>query len=158
MAPKRIIYLDFDGVLNTDGHLNTLAQQGMTREMLKEQPERALLPELVQKFNFFADKGVDFILHTGWCRMFLYAKCLEVLRHHGFKGDILGETPKKFSSTKCMEIRSSLRDEKPDFYAIVDDDVWIDPPGYFKGHLVFTDPDLGVTDENIASLAKILSL
>ena len=96
--PKRLLFLDIDGVLNSFawereyhakfGHIPS----EWTNEMIAEVQ---LDPKAVQRLNCFCrSAGCQVVISSMWRTHFDLATISKLLRGHGFKGRIISQTPK----------------------------------------------------------------
>lgn len=117
--PPRIIFLDFDGVLNNWDWL------GKQQEHLAE-PIKHFDPECVTRLNAICERTkAKVILSTSWRLMFPHETLIWLLEHVGARVDVIGQTPRpRFSDNRWDEIFHWLTDTKYDGrYAVLDDDV-----------------------------------
>lgn len=138
---KRIIFLDFDGVLNSllfceklsaettsSAWQERLAASGgstATREMID--------PAAVARLNrLIAETGAEVVVSSSWRKIFDIQTLQEVLNKKGFKGYIIDVTPDLSCEPiytpnqrreRGYEIARWLRDNAPDAeYVVFDDD------------------------------------
>lgn len=145
---KKILFLDIDGVLNSDSWFKKCRE--------KEASWDPLDPELVRKLNTL---DCEVVISSSWgCDS---GKTWEKLRKKGFNLKIIGYTELHEIGSDWIvrgnSIKKWLYDNCKDIdyqYAILDDDG--DMLLEQKDHFVQTDPLVGVTDENIELLKNIL--
>lgn len=95
----RVIFLDFDGVLNTsstwkDRPEGWVGPWDNTVEIPLNLLEIRLDPTMVERLNaLLACAGAGVVLSTSWRRWPDRAHVLDRLRAAGFRGDVVGETP-----------------------------------------------------------------
>lgn len=152
-APPSILFLDFDGVLNTTPYL-----LGFGVGFLKRSEELSL--EHVARLNqVLAQTSARVVVTSTWRIGSTVDELQALLDSRGFVGEVLGMTPDLFHENaqrkRGEEISRWLEDhEDVSLYAVVDDD-----PGAGVGHedrFVLTSDSLGLTDREAARLAALL--
>lgn len=145
---KKILFLDIDGVLNSDNWFERCHKEGT--------PWDPIDSELVQKLNTL---DCVVVISSSWG--YDGGRTWEKLRKKGFNHKIIGYTEPHESGSDWIvrgnSIKKWLHDNCKDIdyqYAILDDDG--DMLLEQKDHFVQTDPLVGVTDENIELLKNIL--
>lgn len=146
------MFLDIDGVLN---HESTKA-----RINLPKYPWTCGLdPELLNKYlNWIDDKPIAVVLSSMWR---YHDDLLEYLRDHGIDFHDITERGGGFgflhSTVRGEEVASYLK-AHPEIthYAIIDDIRWFLPEQ--EPFIVFTDPEVGVQEADLAKLDEILEL
>jgi hypothetical protein len=119
---KKILFLDIDGVLNTESFLNK-NWQGRAVKDYSIYIQSELVSELNRIFESVPDLKV--VIHSHWGLAVKESKILKALMDKGFlyKSRYLGLTPKKMSSSKFHEIGWWLDDEPESLeYLILDDE------------------------------------
>lgn len=150
----RVIFLDFDGVLNgrdTEESMSTVVD-GLF-------PNRGL----VARLNRIIERtGAHVVLATSWRYHAGIAKCLEALQAVGFVGEVIGETPdfrsqgpyadRRTYTPRSDEIRAWLAKHPVDAFVVLDDhgDAEVD------GCTVRTDVRVGLTDQDVERAVRIL--
>ncbi len=162
-VPDKLLFLDFDGVLNTDSFRHTLAGGRKLREfcdMLVAEPHLGLDPEKVRLLNPLA-RQVSFVLASHWFPMVGESACEEALWKTGFEGRLLGVTPRKMSSDKGFEISMYLEEcgidratAATDRFVILDDDVAYG----LEKFQVRTDSKVGLTAGLVDEVGRRLGL
>lgn len=161
----KIIFLDIDGVLNSDSW-NEEHQKEISDGTLIDVEKIKLLAQLIFR------TGADIILHSGWRFWFGSAgeplcpeagKLLSLLSGEGLR--IAGMTPnltteeirrtRKFSLVKADEILMWLKSHQEVSGWVVLDDLALNNESVEK-HQVKPDPKTGLTPEDIAEAEKIL--
>lgn len=142
---RPIVYLDIDGVLNTDEYIDTLPDTiPMTRQWWVEMID----PKRIEILNVLAEHCY-FVLSTSWRMHWSDSEMQDILNERGFKGIIVGRTPKKISSTRQEEISMDLKNRNPINYVVLDDLTL-----NFPEHFVQTN---GITEGDVAKAMEIIS-
>ena len=161
----RVIFLDIDGVLNSS-YWNAGHQKEISAGMLIDLEKIRLLGKLVRNTK------AEIILHSGWKFWFdpdLKPLCKEAaylqrqMQREGLM--IAGTTPdhsteeirisKKFSLVKAGEILAWLDEHKEVDRWIVLDDLDLHDPR-IEIHQLRTDPDTGLTEEDVQRAEAVL--
>jgi hypothetical protein len=160
----RILFTDFDGVLNSADSWKVSQEDYDLRSQDTEETPLSILrltidPSHVAILNdVLAQTGAQVVLSTSWRnwpdREFVLGK----LRAAGFTGDIVGETPGYLGPGihRGDEIQAWLDEhaDEVESYAIVDDS---DDMGALTPHLVLTDSFKGLTVEHVPRLFALLT-
>lgn len=169
MASRRLVFLDIDGVLNS----NESRLAG--RRIDFEGRSISIDPLAVGRLNRLALPGVDFVLSSTWRHMGL-GTVQSLLATAGFVGRLIDATPLRVpglgdpysihadhragrgvSTTRGQEIAAWLDANFgwTDAIAILDDDTDMDPVAEW---LVLTDFSVGLQDEHVDAAAVMLGL
>lgn len=170
----KIIFLDFDGVLNSNKLLDTAdlhrpetydEQELMDELNLASHGHNARLairhidPTMVSYLNTIIEAtGANVVLSTAWRKIFSRAEITGILKFHGFKGTIIDITPITFSyRPRNLEIYSWFRSniEEVNSFVILDD-LLIAGENY-PSNFINTDPDIGLTREEAEKAIAILN-
>lgn len=139
----KVIFLDFDGVLNHDG---PDPDNRMRRSHSENNPSLALFAEKVALVErIYQQTGASIVLSTAWRLVFSQPIIKGWLAEKGLTAPVVGITPAKFSSYRANEIRWYLRDN-PDVsrYVILDD---MDLRNGRFDLFIWCDPMEGLTEE-----------
>lgn len=161
-----IIFLDIDGVLNSD-EWNEEHKEDIHEGILVDEEKVRLLGELAKKYN------AKIVLHSGW--RFWFDNEIKPLRKEAeillklmeregisiddFTPDLTNEEirrTKKFSLVKADEIQKWLSAHAEIEKWVVFDDLELNNPEIAK-HQIKTDSTIGLTPENIKQAEKVLS-
>lgn len=162
---NHMIFLDIDGVLNSNAW-NESHQSEISNGTLIDSEKVTLLSELVKRTS------AGIILHSGWKHWFTgklepLRKEAEILRAMLEREGVLiaGITPdhsteeirktKKFSMVKAGEIIAYLEQHPDVTHWIVIDDLDLHH-AEIERHQVKTDPDVGLTAEDVRRAEKML--
>ena len=161
MMPKKIIFLDFDGVLNTEHYQNLLCYKG---EPCQDEYGALFDPEAVEQLERIVEAtNADIVVSSSW--KILGLKAMQAMwEARRMSGKVIDITPKAASDNwlltadlddmdpatwqgKGMEIASWLADHasKDTRYVIIDDEhVILDSQ---QQHFILTNPHDGITEE-----------
>jgi Swiss Army Knife RNA repair-like protein len=147
MNNNRLIFLDFDGVIN---------RVGMTGYLIGADRD-ALEPRLVRRVGALANTvDASVVLSTAWRNVHSVEHLTRLLAARGFPADrIIGVTP--HSDVRGREIAAYLDAHRGARFVVLDDN----DRGHFnmdavRRWLVKTNPAMGVTTANIARAATLL--
>lgn len=160
---RRIVFLDFDGVLNNSEWLFSSPP---------EPPQAALNPAAVALVNKICRDGqASVVLSTAWRMHYPQVELEGFLRSLGFTGAVVGRTPSlnvvsatnkaRYAKYKTyvqrgfeVEAWLSRRDDIESF-VILDD---LDEFEQFTGRHILTDMDEGLVDRHVAVALDILNM
>lgn len=156
---NKILFLDFDGVINCDAFRLSASNSKNVITSLKEWiPTEFMDPVRIARINrILAATGAKVVLSTMWRKQYTIDTLKGFLKERGFEGEVIDITPVKLSYVpRGKEIQMWMREqrEKPIHFAIIDDD---EEAGIgFDRRFVHT-PD-GVEDEHVEKAIEILGL
>lgn len=154
MDTKRILFLDFDGVLNSDEYEATFIRRLLIADPDSLDPKCvALIQSLLNVFpNLFI------VVSSTWRNHYSLEELKVILQNKGLKtvNRLLGVTPYLPNSPRSEEIKAWL-DSHPEIiqYAIVDDEPNSLQP--LKDRLVTTNPESGLKHQDINELVLKLA-
>ena len=177
----KIIFLDFDGVINSWPHLEAMEKGGeppqddLEREFYALPREEGDDPDfLLWKYRMFSRQlvglvgqiinrtGAKIVVSSSWRRHYDLQGLRNYLRCHGLKdSDVIDITPTDLHRNKeldhiprGLEIRTWL-DAHPEVtsFVVLDDDNDMEE---VWDHFIQTDSDLGITQENVDQAVRIL--
>lgn len=160
MSP--IIFLDIDGVLNSDAFLREAATKDGGRIVLASgyysetsdwDPRTHIDPARVARLNqILARTGAKVVVSSSWRTDFSLNELSGFLGHHGFVGELVDVTPQLFNRERFVEIKRWLSNQaNPPRFVILDDDR---DAGYgFEQFVHVTD---GLEDEHVERAVAIL--
>lgn len=153
MIDQPILFLDFDGVLNSTSHLLSAAKvPGGYVDTDEGQVDPAAVAQLSR---VVAATGCEVVVTSTWRLLHDTTYLWNLLRGHGYTGGpFLGATPDLYGMTRAQEIDHwRWENGRPKVYAIVDDDLDADDK---TGRFVKTDFDDGLTAEKADELIGVL--
>jgi hypothetical protein len=136
----KIVFLDFDGVLNNWYHIEANPRHTRFAHVMPEKV--ALVKRLVTATNS------KIVISSAWRNLYSLEELLEVLDFHGYPdAPIIDKTPCAESGIRGREIQVWL-DNNPDAesFVILDDD---NDMAHLAHRLVHTSMDFGITDEDV---------
>ena len=152
-----IVFLDFDGVLNSEDWSATAADapEGEGYWGPSSLDERA-----VRRLNGLVAPGVHFVVSSTWRQVHDREALESLLKSKGFSGTILDVTPRMhrtpdgFLPVRGHEIQAWLDTHAVRAFVTLDDD---SDMAHLLPHLVQTDPKLGLRDEDVARAREMLT-
>lgn len=164
---RRIIFLDIDGVLNTGWWYTQM--DGNTP---KDKYGYAFDPKSVANLKKIVDEtGADIVISSSWKSLGL-SELEDMWQNRGLPGKLIGITPNSVSdemllnadldhmelfSIRGMEIKEWLdkHGKNVSHYVIIDDmDNFLSSQ---KSHFVQTDPEVGITEEDVDKAVRLLN-
>lgn len=143
----KIIFLDFDGVLNSQEFFKRLREGKVkTNDKYKcdlDKSKVIMLNEIVKKTN------AKIVISSFWRYIYKFETLQKILKKHGFKYKIYDVTPFGAMTDRWKQIQEwidSCKENIEDFI-IIDDEK--DHIGYLKNKLVLTDFSTGLTQEHV---------
>jgi hypothetical protein len=89
----KIVFLDFDGVINSDRYFDRFVASGSLLVHLAHEAN-GIDPEAVERLNAIIDAtGAACVLSTSWRHGYPVDRLVEFLRSRGFCGEVIGRTP-----------------------------------------------------------------
>lgn len=155
----KILFLDFDGCLNNHEALFKYKEEPF--------PYSHLDPKLIGYLNQIIEQtGAKVVISSSWRFLYDFKKLEEILILRGFKGEVIGETPKLYPEDpdddkfqRRDEIKSWLEDNE-DFGGGIESFVIIEDYELMKGlekHLIKTKSSIGLTFSHVKKAVKILN-
>lgn len=156
---KRIIFLDFDGVINSAKFISDYINQFKAPTEKTYYIKEHIDPIAVARINKIIKlTGAEVVLSTAWRKAFKLEELTELLHSRGFVGKIIGETPITLSyRPRHQEIQQWLdeNDIKPEQIVIIDDMPTME---HLNHRFAKTSFDVGVTDEHIELVLKLFNV
>lgn len=159
---RRALFLDLDGVVNCNEHLNSLSYR---RDVLGEETgltsaglATMIEPAMVERINRIVDGlDVQIVLSSSWRVAYPLGLIRRAMKERGLVSDIRSTTPHMPGGDRAREIRAWLDQQYTaiDKFVILDDQ----PDAGFgmMRWFVQTDPEVGLTDEDAARAREILT-
>lgn len=150
----KVVFLDFDGVLNGDEFLDRdeVSKEG---EMWMQWWLDYIDPAAVGHLNAITDEtGAELIFSSNrrdWANL---EDIAEILRTGGVRGGLVGKTPYLKGGTRGAEIQQWLDDSSGvESFIILDD---VDDMGHLTDRLVKVDSATGLTDRDVRKAVEML--
>ena len=152
----KIVFLDIDGVLNSEAHLEVNPPDKTLRMSDDEWWAEMLDPSAIERLNYLLERTeAVVVVSSSWRWARDNEQLLRVLRSKGFTGKIVDSTPQKNEKNRGREIKNWLDsyDGVLESYAILDDDGDMEP---LRRRHVLTDPQVGLQDADVKKAIKLL--
>ena len=167
---KKIIFLDFDGVLNTEHYQGLLQYQG---KPWQDEYGAFFDPNAVKQLKRIIDAtGADIVIESSWKYLGLDAM-KELWKVRNLPGKIIDITPTSISDEyllnadlddldtsilhcKGMEIASWLSEQGEDIRCVIIDDEYVILDSQLP-HFILTNPYEGITEEQANKAISILN-
>jgi hypothetical protein len=178
----KIIFLDFDGVINSEKWMVSRRDKYTMDDIHNQYPFYEIDPEAVSRLNKIIEAtGAKVVVSSTWRLGRTVEQLTEILKFQGFEGEIIGMTdhfggagksgytiPRgceiehwldqkgfKRISWSIDRLRKKIEKSEVKNYIILDDDT--DMLLSQKEHFVNTSWQSGITDEDVEKSVKILS-
>lgn len=148
----KVIFLDFDGVLNSDELFNANPARGHRIGLWYEQ----LDPFAVARLNtIVALTGAEVVVSSSWRYVYNIEGLQSTLNDAGFVGTVVDVTPKRPDSHRGAEINDWLdaQSKRPEAFVLLDDDTKTEP---LCDHHVLTLMADGLQDRHVERAVRIL--
>lgn len=163
---RKVIFLDIDGVLNTKWWYTQ-----MDKNTPKDKYDYAFDPNAVANLKRIIDEtGADIVISSSW-KSFGFSELEDMWQERGLPGKLIGITPNSVSdemllnadldhielfSIRGTEIKEWLtkNGRHVSQYAIIDDMDNMLPEQ--QSHFVKTDPEMGISKDNVNQAIQIL--
>lgn len=150
----KVVFLDFDGVLNSNPFLESRVQRGVRYEGLStEWWVDQLDPDAVRLLNELLERtGAKVVVSSSW-RVGAGRDWLQmVLERRGFQGDVIGVTEYYGGYDRSYEIADYLNTHTVSEFVVLDDN----DDARVAGHFVLTDSEKGLTARDVETAVRIL--
>jgi hypothetical protein len=161
----KIVFLDIDGVLNSPNTNNgiicpCLVKMKNTLPGAQESFRRGIDVDKVLLLNQLLEspsQNIGFILSSNWRWCFDIPHMQQILMDRGFRGILLGKTGNLERESRGLEIEDFLNQHKDKIQNyVVLDDLNHEMNQEILNHLVQTDPNIGLTQNDINKAKNIL--
>jgi len=154
----KIVFLDFDGVLNSEKFFSKRMVEIKNGDY---DPLCQIDPEAVKRLSKIVDAtGAKIVVSSVWRYSHKLVELREILGHFGFKGQIIGATPRSHESRyRGEEIDAWLSENGSDRgdpvgrFVILDDDADMEP---YMDRLIQTSWKIGLQDAHVNRAIKML--
>lgn len=148
----KIVFLDFDGVLNSRTWMMNNQHRVATNHMwLHETVDELAVArvEIICKAT-----GAKVVVSSTWRRVHSLEKLRSILANHGFTGEVVGTTP-TLGSARGNEIAQWLNTNGPiEGFVIIDDD---SDMVHLSHKLVQTQFEFGLVDSDVPKAVEVLN-
>lgn len=144
---RKIIFLDIDGVLNSESFAKKKTRKNFDPECVKR------LNQIIQETN------ADIVISSSW--KLSPSSVYMAFKDEGVEGNIIGMTPNfifddwREDKTRGAEIEQWLMENPCDNYIILDDDELFKKEQ--KKHWIQTDYQIGLTDGDVEKAITLLN-
>ena len=151
---NKIIFLDFDGVLNTEHYQGLLQYQGKPRQ---DEYGAFFDPKAVKQLKRIIDAtDADIVVESSWKYLGLDAM-KELWEVRNLPGTIIDITPSLLGKNKGVEIASWLsKYAKQDIRYVIIDDEYVILDSQLP-HFILTNPYEGITEEQANRAISMLN-
>lgn len=151
---NKIIFLDFDGVLNTEHYQDLLQYQG---KPWQDEYGAFFDPKAVKQLKRIIDAtDADIVVESSWKYLGLDAM-KELWRVRNLPGTIIDITPSLLGKNKGVEIASWLsKYAKQDIRYVIIDDEYVILDSQLP-HFILTNPYEGITEEQANRAISMLN-
>lgn len=144
----KVIFLDIDGVLNSDPFLKDQHDIGSFEDVDHIDPSRInILNKLIH------ETGASIVISSAWRLQFKFDNLALFLNKLGINGAIIDRTI-DFKNIRDLEISKWIADNKPSNIVILED---CHDMNDLLPFTVMTDPDVGLSEEDVISAIAILN-
>lgn len=155
----KILFLDFDGVLNHEEFYS----KRLELPSIEEYPYSEIDPKCITKLNYIIkETDAKVVISSTWRHGRTIAELQEILNYFGFIGEIIDITPNLTheSSVRGNEIWEWIKLNVDNYfrfteYVILDDDC--DMLYYQKDNFIHVDKWVGITGNNVRKAIAILN-
>lgn len=148
----KVLFLDFDGVLNSHQWMQANADKFPMNHMWHHTHLDELAVGRLEKI--VQATGAKVVISSTWRLLNSLPRLCDILQNHGFTGEVIGITP-RLGGPRGNEIASWLNDHGPiENFVIIDDD---GDMVHLKHKLVQTSWDLGLQDEHVDAAIEQLN-
>jgi len=161
MSNMEIIFLDIDGVLNSNAWFNSEEYNIKAKNM--SFPDTHLDKKCIFNLNYLCNlSGADILISSTWRE---FDDCIPALRRNGVTANIIGTTPclrrnlengLYIAKTRGEEIQAWLDNNGYESYVIIDD--CSDMLRSQQKNFVQTNGKVGLTKTNVLQALKILNI
>jgi len=150
---NNILFLDFDGVLNSTTWVQNNVANGIKFDIQKDL-DKAAISNLNKIIEATSTKVV---ISSTWRLFFEVNELFDILKNHGFIGEVISRTPlARFSyRPRGFEIQEWMDENSvlPEKIVIIDDDTDMQ---HLKRRLVKINPTFGLTEKDVKKAIKLL--
>lgn len=160
----KVIFLDFDGVLNNNEVLDDAYQlamhlraSGEPNDYIRVAHDYAMVDRvLVGRVQEICEcTGAVVVISSTWRILNTLVELREILATKGLKAEVIGVTPRKMSGYRGEEIGIWLNEHpEVEFFVILDDGSDMDP---HSDRLVQTDCEEGIQDRHVSRAVELLN-
>lgn len=152
----KIIFLDFDGVMDTEYYDHVLSETG---KPISDIYGLLFDPECVENLKHIIDNtGADIVVSSTWKDDMSYKEILDMWKYRGLPGYVAGVTPQTENHIRGDEIEAWLKRCPTECNYVIIDDL---DASYFKEHqlpsLLIVNPYNGLDEEITERAIQLLN-
>lgn len=156
----KVIFLDFDGVLNSALYARTEEYQkhagGASWHSVDSLKwwSYGLDSVAVERLNSLVERtGAKVVISSSWRLGATQEWLVQILTSRGFTGEVVGVTPAYGGDEpRHKEIEGWIETHRPEGYVVIDDDA----DAEIAGRFVYTSSHCGLTDDDVDEAVRIL--
>lgn len=153
----KIIFLDFDGVMDTEYYDHILSEAG---KPISDEYGLLFDPECVKNLKYIIDNtDADIVVSSTWKDDMSYKEILDMWKYRGLPGFVTDVTPTTAQHNRGDEIDAWLKECREDCqYAIIDD---LDGSNFNPNqieHLFVVNPYCGLDEDTAKRIVNHLSV
>lgn len=151
----KVIFLDFDGVLNSQQHIQDVWKHPRGSEGFDDDGAMLSAPLVRRVQKICTATGAAVVLSTSWRIADKFEQLVDWLRERDLSAPVIGKTPRSCAGYRGEEIRQWLNDNPGvDAFVILDDGSDMEP---FADRLIQTDFEVGIEDRHVDRAIAMLS-
>jgi len=153
----KIVFLDFDGVINSSIFFNKRKLDESLRMSSPEWWAEMIDPEPVALLNQILDQtGAKVVISSTWRFANTWEELQEILEVRGFTGEVIGATKKMDAEDRWVKIQMWLDEssEPVESFVILDD---LETMGDLQHRLVHTHMRYGLKKKHVKAAVRLLN-
>ena len=154
MESASLVFLDFDGVLNSATYQRAVAAKLTDAEFVTRSSKLLDVAAIERLNRLLAETGAKVVVSSTWRIGMTVPELQALLEGRGFNGVVYGVTP-NLHSTRCAEIQAWLDQHGSDGRFVILDDA--DGMDELTSRHVRTDLESGLTDADCMRAIELLS-
>ncbi len=144
----KIIFLDFDGVLNSSRYFKKISKTNFDHQKMID-------PEAIERLNkIIAATEAEVVISSSWRLVHKMSDLRGFLAKRGFRGLAIDRTPHLPGKIRGDEVQDWLYHHPSVTHFVIFDDC--EDMGYLSENLIRTDWDTGLLDMHVEKALKIL--
>lgn len=181
----RVIFLDVDGVLNSEAYGRKLEDRHRELGHTEPSPEgkttcdcfklsNQIDRDAVARLNrLVAASEAKIVISSSWRKLFDPPELRRILSEHGLVAEIIGETPDAWDETARFDMKMEYGNDGDRLFRGHEIDYWLRYTGkdvdrfmilddgsdmaMHRNRLVQTDPEIGLCDEDVELAIRVMS-
>ena len=152
---KKVIFLDIDGVLNSEEFLRSIPTDKLVLVPFDEAnfSDNQIDKSKVKLINqIIEETNAEIVISSFWRLGYSLQGLKDIFNHAGLKGQIIDVTPSIPTEDRNVEIKLWLAHNKVNKFVVIDDDLNAE----IQGHFVKTSFQEGLIKEHVDKALEIL--